>query len=201
MEFKPQLKEYYALLKETIDRLDYDAIEAAMNALLDAYRRRATIYVFGNGGSAATASHMVCDFNKGTCLNLDQKFRVICLNDNIPIMMAIANDSSYEEVFSYQLKDKLTKDDVVLAISGSGNSHNIVKAVEYAKEIGATVIGMTGYSGGKLFKMSDYHLHAPVDDMQVTEDIHMSFCHSITQILWKALYEEDGQEAIYRINQ
>lgn len=201
MDFKAGLKAYYDKEKQVIDALDYEAIDACMNLFLDAYKKHATIYVFGNGGSAATASHMVCDFNKGTCCNLDHKFRMVCLNDNVPIMMAIANDDSYDNVFAYQLKDKLTEDDVVLAISGSGNSHNIVKAVEYAKEIGARIVAMTGYEGGKIAKMADYHLHAPVDDMQITEDIHMTFCHAITQLLWKYLYEQDGKEAIYRINQ
>lgn len=201
MDFTEQVKKYYAREKEVFDRLDYEAINEAMNALLDCYHRHGTVYVMGNGGSSATASHMVCDFNKGTCFELDKKFRMVCLNDNMPIIMAIANDDSFENVFVYQLKDKLTKDDLVLAISGSGNSHNVVKAVDYAKEVGAKIIAMTGYNGGKIAKVADYHLHAPVDDMQITEDIHMSYCHVIMQLFWRHLYEEAGHAAIYKINQ
>ena len=201
MDFIKEINEYYDREKAVIDALDRDEINAAMNALLDAYERGATVYVFGNGGSAATASHMVCDFNKGTCEKLDKKFNFVCLNDNIPTLMAVANDLSYEDIFLYPLQGRLTKNDVVLAISGSGNSHNVVKAAEYAKQVGATIIAMTGYQGGKIRKMADYYLHAPIDDMQITEDLHMSFDHMIMQIFWKYLAAKNGMEAVYKINQ
>lgn len=201
MDFIKEINEYYEREKKVIDALDRKEINGAMNVLLAAYERDATVYVFGNGGSSATASHMVCDFNKGTCQDLDKKFRFVCLNDNLPILMAVANDDSFENVFLYQLKGKLRKEDVVLAISGSGNSHNVVKAVEYAKEVGAEIIAMTGYQGGKIRKMADHFLHVPVEDMQITEDIHMSFDHMIMQIFWKYLAAKNGKEAIYKINQ
>ena len=201
MDFIKEINEYYDREKAAIDALDRDEINLAMNALLDAYDRGATVYVFGNGGSAATASHMVCDFNKGTCLELDRKFKFVCLNDNVPIMMAIANDDSYENIFYYQLQDRLKPEDLVLAISGSGNSHNVVKAAEYAKKVGAKVIAMTGYSGGKIRAMADYFLHVPVNDMQITEDLHMGFDHMIMQIFWKHLAARNGKKAIYKINQ
>ena len=201
MDFINEINEYYEREKKAIDSLNREELNDAMNALLAAYERGATVYVFGNGGSSATASHMVCDFNKGTCYDLEKKFKFVCLNDNLPILMAIANDDSFENVFVYQLKDRLKKDDLILAISGSGNSHNVVKAVEYAKSIGTEVIAMTGYSGGKIRKMADHFLHAPVDDMQITEDLHMGFDHMIMQIFWKYLAEKNGREAIYKINQ
>ena len=201
MDFKAGLKDYYDREKAIIDALDFDAINDVMNALLDAYEREATIYVFGNGGSAAAASHMACDLNKGVCWELEKRFHVVCLNDNIPTMMAVANDIGYENVFFYQLEGKLKKDDLVIAISGSGNSKNIVKAVEYVEKIGAPLIAMTGYSGGKIAAKAKYHLHAPVDDMQITEDIHMTFNHAIMQLLWKYLSEKNGKQAIYKINQ
>ncbi|MCR5490927.1 MAG: SIS domain-containing protein, partial [Bacilli bacterium] len=182
MDFKKDIEAYYEAEIKTIQSLDKDELNAAMNALMEAYERGATVYVFGNGGSSATASHMVCDFNKGTCYELDKKFKFVCLNDNIPLIMAISNDDSFENIFVYQLKDRLKKDDLVLAISGSGNSHNVVKAVEYAKEVGAKVISMTGYSGGKIAKMADYHMHVPVEDMQITEDLHMGFDHMVMKI-------------------
>ena len=185
MDFIKDIEEYYAREKAAIDALDKAELNKAMNALLDAYERGATVYVFGNGGSSATASHMVCDFNKGTCYDLDKKFKMVCLNDNIPIMMAIANDDSFENVFVYQLKDRLKKEDLILAISGSGNSHNVVKAVDYAREVGAKIIAMTGYSGGKIDKVADYHLHVPADDMQITEDLHMVLDHCMYCILAK----------------
>jgi D-sedoheptulose 7-phosphate isomerase len=201
MDFVNDIKEYYSREIAAIEALDKEELNKAMNALLEAYERGATVYVFGNGGSSATASHMVCDFNKGTCYNLDKKFKFVCLNDNIPLMMAIANDDSFENVFVYQLKDRLKKDDLILAISGSGNSHNVVKPVEYAKEIGTPVIAMTGYSGGKIDKMAEYHLHVPADDMQITEDLHMGFDHMIMQIFWKYLERKAGRTPEYKINQ
>ena len=115
--------------------------------------------------------------------------------------MAIANDDSYENIFAYQLKDRLTSNDILLAISGSGNSHNIIKAVDYAKQVGAKVIGMTGYNGGKLIKLADYRLHCPIDDMQITEDVHLIFNHMMMKIFWMYLAEKNGKEAIYKVNQ
>ncbi len=201
MDFKDKIKNYLDLERKVIASLNVEEINEVMNALLDCYNRGGTVYTCGNGGSASTATHMVCDFGKGTCYDLDKKFHFVCLNDNIPTIMAIANDDSYDNIFVYQLKDRLTKNDLLLAISGSGNSHNIVKAVDYAKEIGAKIIGVTGYNGGKLFKTADYHLHAPIDDMQITEDVHLIFNHMMMKIFWQYLHEINGKEAIYKINQ
>ncbi len=201
MDFKDKIKNYLDLETKVIASLNIEEINETMNALLDCYNRGGTVYTCGNGGSASTATHMVCDFGKGTCYDLDKKFHFVCLNDNIPTIMAIANDDSYDNIFIYQLKDRLTKNDLLLAISGSGSSHNIVKAIDYAKEIGAKIIGVTGYSGGKLLKAADYHLHAPIDDMQITEDVHLIFNHMIMKIFWQYLHEINGKEAIYKINQ
>ena len=201
MDFKSKIKDYLDLETKVIASLDIDELNKTMNALLDCYNRGGTVYTCGNAGSASTATHMVCDFGKGTCYELDKKFHFVCLNDNIPTIMAIANDDSYDNIFAYQLKDRLTKNDLLLAISGSGNSHNIIKAVDYAKEVGAKVIGMTGYNGGKLMKAADYHLHAPIDDMQITEDVHLIFNHMMMKIFWQYLQEINGKEAVYKINQ
>lgn len=180
---KTQIENYFRRLSNTIEALNTDEITEAVEVIKAAYEREATIYVFGNGGSAATASHFVCDFNKGISEMRDKKFNLVCLSDNTPIVTAIANDISYEDVFYFQLKNKLKKDDLVLAISGSGNSKNVIKAVEYAKEVGTKVVGITGYSGGKLKKLADYNMHVAIDDMQITEDIHMSFDHMMYRVL------------------
>ena len=182
MDFKKQIKEYYAELVDTIDKLDIDELNEVMNVILRHYKKGSNIYVFGNGGSSATASHMMVDFNKGACMNVDEKFHMICLNDNVPTLMAVANDMSFDDVFSYQLENRLTKDDLVIAISGSGNSKNIVKAAMFAKQAGAEIIGITGYKGGKLYELSSYHMHAPIENMQVVEDVHMSFDHMMMYI-------------------
>ncbi len=181
--YEEQIKNYYKVLTETMNNLDYKEISKAMNALEEAYESGGTVYVFGNGGSSATASHMVCDFNKGVSLKKSKKFNFICLSDNTPILTALANDISYDDVFAYQIEKIINPNDLVLAISGSGNSKNVIKAVKCAKQQGAKIIGMTGFDGGELYKLSDYHLHAPINDMMKAEDIHMSFDHMMATIL------------------
>lgn len=114
---------------------------------------------------------------------LTQKYKFQCLNANMATIMAIANDNGYDRVFVQQLEQKLMPDDVIIAISGSGNSENVIKAVEYAKKQGCKIIGMTGYSGGKLRELSDISLHVPLDNMQITEDIHLIFNHMMMYIL------------------
>jgi D-sedoheptulose 7-phosphate isomerase len=187
MDFAKDIEEYYAREAEAIRKLDKNAINQAMNCLLSHYERETDIYVFGNGGSSATASHMVCDFGKGASMGLPKRFRFLCLNDNVPTVMAVANDIGFDDVFYYQLENKLRKEDLVIAISGSGNSRNVIKAAAYAKKVGCDVIGMTGFDGGLLGKIADYRLHVPANDMQITEDLHMSFDHMMMQIIRKAL--------------
>lgn len=181
------IKDYIDLEKSVLDNLDINAINDAMNAIMEAYEGLHTIYIFGNGGSSTTASHWQNDFNKGISECVENKFRFQCLNDNIATIMAIANDISFEEVFRFQLKNRLEKGDLVIAISGSGNSKNIINAVEYAKECGNKIIGMTGYDGGKLKSMCDISLHVPVMSMQTTEDVHIIFDHLIMSIFYKTL--------------
>lgn len=176
-EQKNLIKSYFDREIEVIKKLNLDDINAAVQAIWAAYEREATIYIFGNGGSAATASHYASDFNKGISEKKEKKFNFVCLNDNSAMLMAVANDISYDEVFRFPLINKLKPTDLVIGISGSGNSKNVIRAVEYAKEIGAPVIGITGYHGGKLKELADYHMDVMVDDMQISEDLHMVFDH------------------------
>lgn len=187
---RQEVAQYFDNLKSVIASLKIEEIVLTMEAIEQAFYRNANIYIFGNGGSAAIASHFVCDFNKGMCENLEMKFRVICLNDNIPIITAIANDYSYEDIFYRQLVGKLLPSDLVIAISGSGNSKNIIKAVDYAKQISCKVLGITGFDGGELYQKSDYNLHVPVKDMQMTEDIHIIFDHMIMRVLGDKLAQD-----------
>ena len=180
---KKLIKSYFDKEIEIIRRLDLDAIRDAIGAILAAYERNSIIYIFGNGGSAATASHFVCDFNKGISEKREKKFNFVCLSDNVAQMMAIANDFSFDDIFRYPLVNRLKQNDLVIAISGSGNSINVIRAVEYAKEIGTPVIGITGYHGGKLKEIADYHMDAMVDDMQISEDLHMIFDHMMFYVL------------------
>ncbi len=187
INFKKAIKEYYDREIRIIQNLDLDEINDAMNAIYNAYQKQGTIYVCGNGGSAATASHMQNDFNKGISEYVDNKFRFCCLNDNYPTVMAIANDIGYEEIFRFQLLNKINKNDLFIGISGSGNSKNVLYAAEYAKECGIKVIGITGYKGGKLKDMADYRMHVAEEDMQIDEDIHMTFDHMMMKIFYNFL--------------
>ena len=187
MDFKNAIKEYYEREMKIIENLNYDDINDAMNAIHQTYQNGGNIYICGNGGSASTASHFQNDFNKGISEYVDNKFRFVCLNDNVATLMAIANDIGYEEVFRFQIKNKITKNDLFIGISGSGNSKNVLNAAEYAKEQGAKVIGITGYTGGKLKNIADYRMHADIMDMQIAEDIHMTFDHMMMKIFYNLL--------------
>lgn len=184
MDYLDQIRGYIEKEKEVLDCLNEDAINLAMNEIVRARDERNQIFIMGNGGSAATASHYTGDFNKGLSLDREKKFRFYCLNDNVATVLSLANDLCYEEIFVQQLKNFMDPGDIVIAISGSGNSENIIRAVRYAKEKGNLVIGLTGYDGGKLKELSDIQLHVPIHDMQITEDIHMMFDHLMMSILY-----------------
>lgn len=182
-EQKNLIKSYFDREIEVMKRLNIDEINAAVQAVWAAYEREAVIYIFGNGGSSATASHFASDFNKGISENKEKKFRFVCLSDNVPMMMAVANDFSYDDVFRVPLMGRLRPTDLVIGISGSGNSKNVIRAVEYAKEVGAPVVGITGYHGGRLRELADYHMDVMDDDMQISEDLHMVFDHMMYFVL------------------
>lgn len=187
MDFKADIRDYIECEIATLQKLDVEQINAALNLLLEAQKAHKRIYVFGNGGSSATASHIQNDFGKGVSEYVEDKFRFQCLNDNVPTVMAVANDIGFDEIFRFQLRGVLEPGDVIMAISGSGNSKNVINAVEYAKTQGNKIIGLTGYSGGKLKDLSDISLHVPVNSMQVTEDIHMVFDHLMMSMFYKHL--------------
>lgn len=164
---------YMALVKETLDGLDHNAIQQASDAFLDTYHKGGNIYIFGNGGSGATASHVAGDFLKGASYGLDKRFRMICLNDNVASMMAIANDIGYEDIFIEPLKNYIQPNDLVIGISGSGNSENVVRAMQHAKDNGVKTLALCGFKGGKIRDLADISVHAKVMDMEVCEDVHM----------------------------
>ena len=187
MNYTNDIKNYIELEREILSNLDVEQINAALNLLDETRLKKGRIYICGNGGSASTASHFQNDFNKGVSEYIEVPFRFHCLNDNMATIMAIANDIGYEEVFRFQLRGNLEPNDILVAISGSGNSKNVINAVEYAKAQGNKIIGLTGYSGGKLIELSDISLHVPVQSMQVTEDIHMVFDHLMMSMFYKSL--------------
>jgi len=189
--YQKDLKRYISTEISIIQQLDVDAINTAMNLIWNTYETEGTIYIFGNGGSATTASHFQNDFNKGVSEYTDKKFRFNCLSDNVATVTAIANDISYEAIYSEQLKGRLKKNDIVIAISGSGQSENIIRAVEYAKTLNVPVLGISGYDGGRLKQLADVSLHVPIADMQIVEDIHMMFDHMMMSVFCKKLKEEE----------
>ena len=174
-------------LKQACDTFPVDSFEAVASALIHAYEGGRQVFVMGNGGSAVTASHFVCDLNKGVSYGLEKRFKLLCLSDNAATVLAYANDVSYEEIYVEQLKNFLREGDVVIGISGSGNSANVIKAVEYANANGAVTIGFTGFGGGALNGIVQVPLHIPIQDMQKVEDVHMIVTHMLTSYLYSAL--------------
>ncbi|MCE2815741.1 MAG: SIS domain-containing protein [Cryomorphaceae bacterium] len=166
--------EYRQLLIETLEALDLAAVDRLVEVFLDAHARGAQIFTMGNGGSGASASHAAGDFLKGASYGLKKRFKMICLNDNVPSMMAVANDIGWDDIFVEPLQNYLRPGDVVIGISGSGNSRNVLKAAEFAKAHGATLVGMTGFKGGKLRELADLSIHSVAMDMEVAEDVHMA---------------------------
>lgn len=184
-------QEYYAAHEFVAARLPYADIDATISEIMSAHQRGASIFVLGNGGSAALASHFACDLGKGTLIHHKSRnrFRVISLVDNVPLMTAWANDHGYEHVFAEQLKNLVESKDLVFAISGSGNSPNVLRALEVAKEHGARTIGLTGFEGGKMKSLCDVCVILPCDNMQVIEDFHLSMTHAISSVIRRRIFE------------
>lgn len=182
-DFTSRISEYIKAEKQILDSLCISDINTVMNVLENARMNKKQIFICGNGGSASTASHFQGDFNKGISYTQDIKYNVQCLSDNIPMMTAIANDIGYDSVFVVPLVNKLNLGDILIGISGSGNSENVIKAFEYAKENSAVTIAFTGYDGGKLKNIADYNVHIPIDNMQITEDVHLILNHMMMYIL------------------
>jgi D-sedoheptulose 7-phosphate isomerase len=156
-----------------------EPLEAIAQALWETYERDGTIVICGNGGSAASASHFACDLAKWTIHAGRRRVRALALTDNIPVMLAWSNDTSYERVFVEQLINLYRPGDTLVAISGSGNSPNVLRAVEWANAQGATTIGMSGFDGGRLANLARIALVAPNHFMPQVEDVHMAICHAL----------------------
>jgi D-sedoheptulose 7-phosphate isomerase len=171
---------YLTYLWEIVSKLDENEIARFVDALLEARERDARIFFIGNGGSAATASHFANDIAIG-CREWEKPFRAMSLTDNVPIITAVANDYGYEEIFVLQLKSLMKPGDVVVAISASGNSPNVVNALEYANERGAVTVALTGFDGGKLRQVAQRAVHVPTNKGEYgpVEDVHMILDHLV----------------------
>jgi D-sedoheptulose 7-phosphate isomerase len=181
MKIKPFVADYLTRLKFILDNIDANVISDIVNALEQTIINKSRIYIIGNGGSSATASHMVNDLGAGLRRRDIVNFDVLSLGDNSPVVTAIANDIGYKNIFFMQMKGLINPSDVVIAISCSGDSPNIIKAVDYAQDMGCKIIGITGFNGGYLKAMSDISFHVDVskNEYGLVEDTHMILDHII----------------------
>lgn len=170
---------YKARLAEAIDTIDLGKVEQAIDLFREARDQGRHIFVCGNGGSASTASHFACDIVKGASFNRDKRFRIMALTDQLPTLTAYANDVSYECVFVEQLRNFAEPGDLLMAISGSGNSPNVLRAIEYANSLGCRTIALTGRDGGKLGSLAQLNIQVAEPHMGRIEDGHMIVCHMI----------------------
>lgn len=182
-------KQYFEELQRVATSLcQDDGIDRIAETLVKAYESGQTVFTFGNGGSAALASHLACDLGKGTAYcNGGKRLRVLALTDSIPTLTAWANDSRYEDVFSEQLRNFVQAQDVALAISGSGNSKNVLNALQVARQAGATTVGISGFQGGALKSLCDICVVVPSNNMQIIEDLHLAIAHSIFRIVYSRI--------------
>ena len=171
---------YFQDLGSLIPQLPFGAIVAIVSVFLEAVEENRTIFIFGNGGSAASASHMMCDMNKGASdITANQRPKVMALTDNVPLISAWANDFGYERIFSEQLKTFVRPRDVAFAISTSGDSPNVLLGLETAREYGALTAGIAGCQGGQMKGLCDVCAVVPSDNVKVVEDLHHAMLHSI----------------------
>jgi len=177
------IQNYITSLQQTMDQLSQSLISDVINVLQRARMQGSQVFIMGNGGSASTASHFVCDLAKNTRCEGLPHFRAIGLADNMEIFSAYANDEGYENVFSQQLINLVKPGDIVIAISASGNSKNVLNAVDEAGKYGATTIGFTGFSGGYLGQMVDIHIHVNSTIIEHVEDIHLMLEHMIVRTI------------------
>jgi D-sedoheptulose 7-phosphate isomerase len=181
IDFRQRAQAYLDETGRTLARIPLDVVDRIYGILCDAWRNDRQVILMGNGGSAALASHFAVDLGKGTAMDGKPRFRVTSIVDNTPVMTAYANDFSYADVFSEQLKALVRPGDVVFGISGSGNSPNVLNGLKAARELGATTVVFTGYEGGRAIGLADVTLVVPSHDMQHIEDTHLVLMHLYMQ--------------------
>ena len=182
---------YFTELKKTLEEIPMEKLERIVQMIYEAYLNNKYVFIMGNGGSASTASHFACDLGKGTICEGKPRFRVVSLNDNIPLITALSNDFGYDRVFVEQLMNLINIGDLVISLTGSGNSPNVISAVEYAKKQGAKTIGLIGFGGGKLQELVDEHITVSNRNYGQVEDIHLILAHAISQYFKNMIENED----------
>lgn len=177
------IENYFAYHSELFKKIDLKSIEIAINLIDAKFKNGNKIITCGNGGSAYTASHYITDWNKMVQIATSKPFKGISLCDNIGLITAFGNDFSYDEVFSGQLKSILDKDDLLIVVSGSGNSPNVIKALDYANSVGADTLAIVGFDGGKALEKAKFSFWVNSNDMQICEDVHLMFGHLVMKKL------------------
>jgi D-sedoheptulose 7-phosphate isomerase len=188
------LRSYLMGLRGCIDEIEKQDVTQVAQAILQAYRKGRCIYIFGNGGSAATASHFARDLRIGTAVAGQPRIKAISLTENIVTMTSLANDLNYESVFLEQLAGQIGAGDIAMGISCSGNSPNVLAAIAYARENGATTVGFTGFGGGRLKNTADTSINLSICDYGQVEDIHLALCHMITYMVREKMRDVNYQE-------
>ena len=170
---------YFAYYHSVLSGLPHSDIELVAEKLSEAFEDGKRIFIFGNGGSAALASHLACDLGKGTAADGGKRFKVMSLTDNVSLLTAWANDTCYERVFAEQIQNFVQPDDIAFAISASGNSPNVLLGLQAAADAGAFNIGLTGFRGGKMKSLCDLCIVIPSENMQIIEDLHVGVSHAL----------------------
>lgn len=187
---------YLEELQTALEASPLDTLEAIAGLLLEARANDRQVFLLGNGGSASTASHFACDLGKGTAPRTGRRFRVIALTDNIPLLTAWANDTEYANVFAEQLRNLVNPGDVVLALTGSGNSENVLRALSVARERGARTVALTGFDGGKAKTIAELCLAVPARRIEQAEDAHLVLQHILCTYLRGAIAGEAGSGTV-----
>ncbi len=174
---------YLSEMQGTLSKLPINEIERVVDLLRQARAQKKRVFLFGNGGSAATASHLACDLGKGTNAHGKPRLRAVALTDNVPLISAWANDSSYEDIFAQQLQEQVEPGDIAIGISGSGKSRNVLNAIKVARSAGAITVGLTGFDGGDLKGLVDHCIIVPDNSMDQVEDVHLLLGHVMASCL------------------
>jgi D-sedoheptulose 7-phosphate isomerase len=172
-------KDYLLAVQDVLAHLDHEVVDRMIDVIWRGYEEGRTLFVFGNGGSAALASHFACDIGKGTVAGRAKRLKTIALTDNVALITALANDKAYDEIFSEQLESLAEKGDIALAISGSGNSPNVIRGLEAGRRLEVQTLLLTGFAGGRAKTLADLCLIVPSDSMQHIEDAHLCATHAI----------------------
>jgi D-sedoheptulose 7-phosphate isomerase len=186
-------KDYLLAAQGVLARVDHAIVDRMVDVIWRGYEQGRTLFVFGNGGSAALASHFACDIGKGTIAGKRKRLKTVALTDNVTLITAWANDKAYDAIFAEQLESLAENGDIALAISGSGNSPNVIRGLEAARRLGAETLVLTGFEGGRAKALADLCLVVPSDSMQLIEDAHLCATHAIFLAIRQRMMQTNGE--------